>query len=130
MFQFLEPGVVTVAYIAATILFILALGGLSNPETARRGNLYGMTGMGIALLATVFGVVSAHYELLVGAIVIGGAIGVILARKIQMTQMPELVAPSRRPTAKRGRRTGRRSRRRRSAPRRYFRSRLFSPAAF
>ena len=90
--QQLQPGIVTVAYIGATILFILALGGLSNPETARRGNLSGITGMGIALLATVFGVVTAHYEVLIGAVAIGGAIGLLLARRIQMTQMPELVA--------------------------------------
>ena len=62
-------GLVTVAYIGATILFILALGGLSNPETARRGNLYGIIGMSIALLATVFGVVTAHYLLLLGGLV-------------------------------------------------------------
>ena len=90
--QQLQPGIVTVAYIGATILFILALGGLSNPETARRGNLYGITGMGIALLATVFGIVTDHYEVLIGAVAIGGAIGLLLARRIQMTQMPELVA--------------------------------------
>ncbi len=85
-------GLVTVAYIGATILFILALGGLSNPETARRGNLYGIIGMSIALLATVFGVVTAHYLLLLGGLVIGGSIGLILARRVQMTEMPELVA--------------------------------------
>jgi len=85
-------GLVTVAYIGATILFILALGGLSNPETARRGNLYGIIGMSIALLATVFGVVTAHYMLLLGGLVIGGSIGLILARRVQMTEMPELVA--------------------------------------
>ena len=85
-------GIVTVSYIAATVLFILALGGLSNQETARRGNWYGIVGMTIALLATVFGVVTQHYELLLGALVIGGTIGIILARRVQMTQMPELVA--------------------------------------
>ena len=85
-------GLVTVAYIGATILFILALGGLSNPETARRGNLYGIIGMSIALLATVFGVVTAHYLLLLGGLVVGGSIGLILARRVQMTEMPELVA--------------------------------------
>ena len=90
--QFLEPGVVTVAYIAATILFILALGGLSNPEPARRGNLYGIIGMSIALLATVFGVVTQNFGVLVTCIVIGGLIGLLLARRVQMTQMPELVA--------------------------------------
>jgi len=88
----ISAGIVTVSYIAATVLFILALGGLSNQETARRGNWYGITGMTIALLATVFGVVTEHYELLLGALLIGGTIGIILARRVQMTQMPELVA--------------------------------------
>ena len=85
-------GFVTVAYIGATILFILALGGLSHPETSRRGNVYGITGMGIAMLATVLGVVTAHYLLLAGGLIIGGLIGLVLARRVQMTQMPELVA--------------------------------------
>ena len=88
----ISAGIVTVSYIAATVLFILALGGLSNQETARRGNWYGIAGMTIALLATIFGVVTQHYELLLGALVIGGSIGIILARRVQMTQMPELVA--------------------------------------
>ena len=88
----MSQGIVTVSYIGATILFILALGGLSNPETARRGNLYGIIGMSIALLATVFGVVSANYALLLGGLLIGGSIGLLLARRVQMTQMPELVA--------------------------------------
>jgi NAD(P) transhydrogenase subunit beta len=88
----MPQGLVTVAYIGATILFILALGGLSHPETARRGNVYGMTGMGIALLATIFGIVSDNYALLIGGLVIGAAIGLVLARRVQMTQMPELVA--------------------------------------
>jgi len=88
----ISAGIVTVSYIAATVLFILALGGLSNQETARRGNWYGISGMTIALLATIFGVVTQHYELLLGALLIGGTIGIILARRVQMTQMPELVA--------------------------------------
>ena len=88
----ISAGIVTVSYIAATVLFILALGGLSNQETARRGNWYGIAGMVIALLATIFGVVTRHYEILLGALVIGGSIGIILARRVQMTQMPELVA--------------------------------------
>jgi NAD(P) transhydrogenase subunit beta len=88
----ISAGIVTVSYIAATVLFILALGGLSNQETARRGNWYGIVGMAIALLATIFGVVTQHYEILIGALVIGGSIGIILARRVQMTQMPELVA--------------------------------------
>jgi len=85
-------GVVTAAYIGATILFVLALGGLSHPETARRGNAYGIVGMAIALLATLIGVVTANYTLLLGALAVGGAIGLMLARRVQMTQMPELVA--------------------------------------
>jgi len=88
----IPAGIITVSYIAATVLFILALGGLSNQETARRGNWYGIVGMVIALLATVLGVVTQHYEILLGALVIGGSIGLLLARRVQMTQMPELVA--------------------------------------
>jgi NAD(P) transhydrogenase subunit beta len=88
----ISQGVVTASYIAATILFILALGGLSNQETARRGNWYGIIGMAIALLATIFGKVTDHYGLLIGALLIGGSIGLLLARRVQMTQMPELVA--------------------------------------
>ena len=88
----MSTGIVTVSYIAATILFILALGGLSNQETARRGNWYGITGMTIALLATIFGNVSEHYEYLIVALLIGGSIGLVLAKRVQMTQMPELVA--------------------------------------
>jgi NAD(P) transhydrogenase subunit beta len=84
----------TVAYIAAIILFILSLGGLSNPETSRRGNLYGIIGMTIAVLATVFGprVVTAGLPWIAAAMVAGGAIGLYAARTVQMTQMPELVA--------------------------------------
>ena len=84
----------TVSYIAATILFILSLGGLANPETARRGNLFGMIGMAIAVLATVLGprVTPAGISWIVGALVVGGGIGLFAAKKVQMTQMPELVA--------------------------------------
>jgi H+-translocating NAD(P) transhydrogenase subunit beta len=84
----------TVAYIGATILFILSLGGLANPETARRGNLFGMIGMAIAVLATVLGprVTPAGYPWIIGALVVGGSIGLFAAKKVQMTQMPELVA--------------------------------------
>ena len=85
-------GIISASYIIATILFILALGGLSNQETARRGNWYGITGMAIALIATVLGVVTQHYEYLLAALVVGGSIGLIAARRVQMTQMPELVA--------------------------------------
>ncbi len=84
----------TVSYLGAIILFILSLGGLSNPETSRRGNLYGVIGMAIAVLATVFGphVTPAGYAWIVGALAVGAAIGVYAARVVKMTQMPELVA--------------------------------------
>ena len=89
----INEGIVNVSYIIATILFILALGGLSNQETARRGNWYGIIGMVIALLATVFGGdVTANYDKLIVALLVGGTVGLILARRVQMTQMPELVA--------------------------------------
>ena len=88
----MSQGIVTMSYIIAIILFILALGGLSNQETARRGNWYGIAGMTIALMATILGVVERHFEILIAALVIGGTVGIILARRVQMTQMPELVA--------------------------------------
>jgi len=84
----------TVSYIGATILFILCLGGLSNQETSRRGNLYGIIGMTIAVVATVFGVqvTAAGLPYIIGAMAVGAAIGLYAARTVQMTQMPELVA--------------------------------------
>ena len=88
----INAGIVTVSYIIATILFILALGGLSNQETARRGNWYGIIGMAIALIATILGVVTAQYIVLLVALLIGGSIGLFAASRVQMTQMPELVA--------------------------------------
>ena len=85
-------GIISVSYIIATILFILALGGLSNQETARRGNWYGIIGMTIALVATILGVVTHNYVPLFVALLVGGTIGLFAARRVQMTQMPELVA--------------------------------------
>jgi NAD(P) transhydrogenase subunit beta len=85
-------GILVVSYIIATILFILALGGLSHQETARRGNWYGIVGMAIALAATIWGIVTQAYVELVVALLIGATIGLIAARRVQMTQMPELVA--------------------------------------
>ncbi|MEE4314918.1 MAG: Re/Si-specific NAD(P)(+) transhydrogenase subunit beta [Desulfofustis sp.] len=85
-------GYISVAYIGATILFILALGGLSRQETSRRGNIFGMIGMSIALLATIGGIVTDNYAILLGGFLIGGTIGLVLARRVAMTQMPELVA--------------------------------------
>jgi len=90
----MSESLTTVAYLGATILFILSLGGLSNPESSRRGNLYGIIGMAIAVLATVFGphVTTAGLPWIVGAMAVGGSIGLYAARTVQMTQMPELVA--------------------------------------
>jgi H+-translocating NAD(P) transhydrogenase subunit beta len=84
----------TVAYLGATILFILSLGGLSNPETSRRGNLFGMVGMAIAVLATVLGpqVAPKGIAWIVGAMALGASLGLYAARVVKMTQMPELVA--------------------------------------
>jgi len=84
----------TVSYIGAIILFILSLGGLSNPESSRRGNLYGMIGMTIAVIATVFGphVTQAGYAWIIGGMLVGGSVGLYAARVVKMTQMPELVA--------------------------------------
>jgi NAD(P) transhydrogenase subunit beta len=91
MFE-VNQGIIQVSYIIATILFILALGGLSNQETARRGNWYGIAGMAIALVATLAGDVTQNFELLIVALLLGGSVGIIAARRVQMTQMPELVA--------------------------------------
>ena len=90
----MSANLATVSYIGATILFILSLGGLSHPETSRRGNLYGMIGMGIAVLATIFGprVTSEGYAWIIAALVVGGSIGLYAAKKVKMTEMPELVA--------------------------------------
>ncbi len=87
----MSEGIITASYVGATILFILALGGLSNQETARRGNVYGMIGMAVALIATISGV-TGNLGILIGGLVIGGSIGLVLAKRVQMTQMPELVA--------------------------------------
>jgi NAD(P) transhydrogenase subunit beta len=90
----MSANLANIAYVGAAILFILSLGGLSHPETARRGNLYGMLGMLIAVLATVLGprVTAAGLPWIIGALAIGGSVGLYAARKVQMTQMPELVA--------------------------------------
>jgi H+-translocating NAD(P) transhydrogenase subunit beta len=88
----MSQSLVTMSYIVATILFILSLSGLSNQETARRGNYYGMIGMTIAILATVLSDAVSAYGILIGALAIGGSIGLFAAKKVEMTQMPELVA--------------------------------------
>ena len=85
--------VVRALYVISAILFILTLGGLSNQETSRKGNAYGITAMTIAIVATVLGPqVTGNYIVLLLLILVGGSIGLLLSKKVQMTEMPELVA--------------------------------------
>jgi len=100
----LPAGLLTIAYVAASILFILSLGGLSNQETARRGNLYGIIGMLLAIGATAAFILGGFnsavpflldpqgFGVLAGAVLIGGLIGAFMAARVAMTSMPELVA--------------------------------------
>ena len=88
---------VAVAYVVSGIFFIIALRGLSSPESSRRGNIFGMLGMLIAVLATLVSVdfFTSNIQtisLVLVAIIIGGLIGSVIARKIAMTAMPQLVA--------------------------------------
>ncbi|MBT6093386.1 MAG: NAD(P)(+) transhydrogenase (Re/Si-specific) subunit beta [Rhodospirillaceae bacterium] len=80
------------AYLIASVLFILALRGLSSPETARKGNIYGIVGMVIAIGTTLADPAVVSFELVVLGILIGGSIGTVVARKIEMTALPQLVA--------------------------------------
>src|SRR5207302_888039 len=82
----------TLWYLVASICFILALKGLSSPTTARRGNYFGMAGMAIAVLTTIAVVARGRVDLILIAMLIGGTVGAIVARRVQMTQMPEPVA--------------------------------------
>ena len=88
----MSAGLTTVAYIGASILFILSLGGLSNQETARRGNIYGVVGMAIAIAATIAATQIDDYTILGLAVIVGAAIGIFVASRVEMTQMPQLVA--------------------------------------
>ncbi|NCW99315.1 MAG: NAD(P) transhydrogenase subunit beta, partial [Betaproteobacteria bacterium] len=90
----MSSGVATLAYLGAAILFVLSLGGLSNPETSRRGNFYGVIGMTLAVIATIAGprVAAAGMPWIIAALLVGGAIGFYAAKTVKMTQMPELVA--------------------------------------
>lgn len=81
-----------VAYMVAAVLFILSLRGLSSPESSRKGNVFGIIGMAIAIIATVLNPEVVSYDWIIGAIVVGGAIGFVIARRIAMTAMPQLVA--------------------------------------
>src|SRR5882757_4605855 len=87
----MSQGFITALYLAAGVLFILSLGGLSAQSSARRGNTYGMAGMLIALIITAAAAVHS-YGVLIFALAVGGSIGAVLARRVQMTAMPELVA--------------------------------------
>jgi NAD(P) transhydrogenase subunit beta len=82
----------TLWYLVASVCFILALKGLSSPATARRGNYFGIAGMTIAVLTTIAVVARGHIEFVIIAMLVGGSIGGFVARRVQMTQMPELVA--------------------------------------
>ena len=88
----MSESLINVSYLGAAILFILALGGLKNNQSARRGNYYGMIGMTIAVLVTIFAFVSKNHNILIAVMVVGGVAGFILSRRVKMTQMPELVA--------------------------------------
>ena len=89
-----QNGLLVVSYIVASVLFILSLGGLSNPETSRRGNWFGIIGMAIAVVATFFHpkVSPQGYGALIAMVLVGGAIGAVVASRIAMTAMPQLVA--------------------------------------
>ena len=81
-----------IAYMVSAVLFVLSLRGLSSPETSRQGNVLGMIGMTIAVVTTILNPEIVSYDWIIGAIVIGGGIGFIIARRIAMTDMPQLVA--------------------------------------
>ncbi len=87
----MNAGLVTGLYLVAGILFIRSLGGLSTQETARRGNLYGMIGMLLAVVAT-FAIATGGHGVMAGALIGGGLVGAVLAQRVGMTSMPELVA--------------------------------------
>ena len=88
----MEYGLVSAAYISASVLFILSLGGLSNQEKAKRAVWFGIAGMGLSVLFTVFGGSSGNFWLLFPMIIVGSVIGYYVAQKVEMTEMPQLVA--------------------------------------
>jgi proton-translocating NAD(P)+ transhydrogenase subunit beta len=91
----MSPNLVALLYLVAGVLFILALRGLSSPESSRRGNLFGMIGMGVAVATTLASHPPASavaWALVLGGIAIGGGVGAVIARRVPMTAMPELVA--------------------------------------
>ncbi|MGI9534162.1 MAG: NAD(P)(+) transhydrogenase (Re/Si-specific) subunit beta, partial [Thermodesulfobacteriota bacterium] len=88
----MSPATVNIAYLIAACLFIFGLKGLSHPRTAVRGNLLGAIGMLLAIVVTLLNKRIVSYEIIIAGIIVGSAIGAILAVKIQMTAMPQLVA--------------------------------------
>ncbi|HDZ9481844.1 TPA: Re/Si-specific NAD(P)(+) transhydrogenase subunit beta [Vibrio cholerae] len=88
----MSAGLVQAAYIVAAVFFIMSLAGLSKQESARMGNYYGIAGMAMALLATIFSPNAEGLAWVLLAMVIGGGIGIHYAKKVEMTEMPELVA--------------------------------------
>jgi proton-translocating NAD(P)+ transhydrogenase subunit beta len=88
----MSANLVALCYLAASVCFILALKGLSSPESARRGNAFGIAGMTIAVLTTLAIVARGRIDLILLAMVVGGMIGAYVSRRVEMTQMPELVA--------------------------------------
>ena len=88
----MSEGVLTIAYLVAGVLFIRSLAGLSKQETARKGNLFGILGMAIAMAVTAANQPASSFLILAVCLVIGGAVGAVVARRVAMTAMPELVA--------------------------------------
>jgi len=88
----MNPGFTTAAYVVAAVLFILSLGGLSNQESAKRAVWYGMVGMALAVIATMAGPGAGLWGVSLVLLLVGGAIGAVIAQRVQMTEMPQLVA--------------------------------------
>jgi len=88
----MNEGLVTAAYISASILFILSLGGLKGQESAKRAIWYGIVGMALAMVATIFGPGIGNHVVLLIMVAIGGVIGYFVAKRVEMTEMPQLVA--------------------------------------
>src|SRR5215218_1902188 len=94
----MEPGLLTIIYLIASVTFIIGLKMLSHPETARKGNLIAATGMTLAIIGTIFlykdelGNKLHNYLWIFGGLMIGGVVGVMSARKVKMTAMPEMVS--------------------------------------
>ena len=88
----MSSNIVTAIYIAASVLFILSLGGLSNQESAKRAVWFGIVGMALAVFATIFGPQVTSYEWLIPMIAVGAVIGAVVAHRVEMTGMPQLVA--------------------------------------